>query len=221
LQSTTAQIETYKATATAPDRANAIAVVLAKASPIPYPPQHNAPVLDDPLQDNSSGNNWAVSTSKNGFCKFTSEGFDIQASPHFRRWSPARARYFTDFIYEIQMKIIKGDGGGIAFRINPSDAHRFYYFAINQYGTFSVHAVADDHDTLLALGFSPAIHKGLKQTNLFAAVVHGQIIELYANHIRVATVGSSINTYGWVGVIVTGFSHQSEVTFQNAKVWKL
>jgi hypothetical protein len=119
------------------------------------------------------------------------------------------------------MKIVKGDGGGIAFRINPKDEHQFYYFAISQSGSYSIYAIADSNNTPLAKGFSQAIYQGLNQTNLVAAVVHGKIIELYVNHIRVAVVVSSIYTHGWIGVIAIGTSQQAEVTFQNAKLWKL
>ncbi len=78
------------------------------------------------------------------------------------------------------------------------------------------------NDDALAQGFSLAIHPGLNQTNLIAAVVHGTIIELYVNHRRVAVVGSSTYTHGRIGVVVSGSaSNQTEVIFQNAKVWKL
>lgn len=71
--------------------------------------------------------------------------------------------------------------------------------------------------------FSSAIHRGLNQTNLIAAVVHGTIIELYVNHVRVAVVGSGgISTHGQIGVTVEGSPiSQAEVLFQNAKVWNI
>ncbi len=132
---------------------------------------------------------------------------------------------FTNFIYEVQMKIVKGDGGGIAFRIDPTSDYPsgYYSFAINQDGSYSVQDA--NGSLVLAQGSSlAAIHRGLNQTNLVAAVVHGNIIELYVNHQRVAVVGSSSTyTHGWIGVIVTGSSgsNQTEVIFQNAKVWRL
>lgn len=119
------------------------------------------------------------------------------------------------------MKIVKGDGGGIAFRIDPTE-RQYYYFTINQDGSYSV-IDNDSNYGVLAQGFSSAIHRGLNQTNLVAAVVHGQIIELYVNGRRVTVVGSSTytHTHGRIGVIVTGALHPTEVIFQNAKVWKL
>jgi hypothetical protein len=130
--------------------------------------------------------------------------------------------YLTGSPYEVQMKIVTGDGGGIAFRIDPkTQEQRYYYFVINQDGSYSIQA----NDIVLASGSSSAINRGLNQTNLVAAVVHGQIIELYVNFQRVAVVsdavGSRADTHGGIGVIVTPSGHQTEVIFQNAKVWTL
>jgi hypothetical protein len=175
------------------------------------------------------------------------------------------------------MKIVKGSGGGIAFRIDPSifsllqssslengsDGQFLhcacmrssvllkpssqakwsfsarsgggfrpdeYEFVINQDGSYSVDAFTPDtYGAVLAQGFSPAIHRGLNQTNPVAAVVHGKIIELYVNHQRVAVVDSGDSgtytplTHGLIGVIAANSpeSTQTEVIVQNAKVWKL
>jgi hypothetical protein len=115
------------------------------------------------------------------------------------------------------MKIITGDGGGIAFCADPTES-QYYYFVINRNGAYYVY---DYGGFALAHDSSPAINRGLNQTNLVAAVVHGTIIELYVNHQRVAVVGSRAHTHGEIGVIVTGSTDPTEVIFQNAKVWKL
>ncbi len=206
-------------TVTAQVRANATAEAIANASPVAYPPHNQSPVLTDPLQDNSKGNNWEEDTS-NGDCMFIHRAYDIKTTR--MEWCPAMTMDFTNFIYEVQMKIVAGDGGGIAFRIDPKSEQHYYYFAINQDGSYSVQA----DDIMLASGSSSAIHRGLNQTNLTAAVVHGGIIELYVNLQRVAVVsavlGSITYTHGQIGVIVTpSGSHQTEVIFQNAKVWTL
>ncbi len=100
--------------------------------------------------------------------------------------------------------------------------HSSRLLPINQDGSYIVYAFIDGNGAVLALGSSPAIHRGLNQTNLVAAVVHGKIIELYVNHQRVAVVGGSTYTDGQIGVIVSGSpSNQTEVIFQNAKVWTL
>ena len=223
VQNATAQVQAtataqVQATATAQVQVgvNATAQALANASPIAYPQHNQSPVLDDPLQDNSKGNNWEVDDPSIGNCKFINRTYDINT--HGLEQCFARSMDFTNFIYEIQMKVVKGDGGGIAFRCDPTES-QYYYFAINQDGSYGVYDNASN--AVLAQGSSSAIHQGLNQTNLVAAVVHGKIIELYVNHQRVAVVGSSTYTHGRIGVIVTGLSNQTEVIFQNAKVWKL
>ncbi len=221
---TTYQAYNAAATATAQVQANATAEAHANASPVAYPPKNMSPVLDDPLQDNSKGNNWEVDDPSKGNCKFINRAYDINTNE--LEWCVARTTDFTNFIYEVQMKIVKGVGGGIVFRSDPTNEFDSYFFAINQDGSYIVYyivyASTDSNYAMLAGGFSSAIHQGLNQTNLVAAVVRGTIIELYVNHQRVAVVGSSTYTHGRIGVIVTGSpSNQTEVIFQNAKVWKL
>ncbi len=217
VQYSVVQIKANDATATAQVEANTTAEALANASPIAYPPQNKSPVLNDPLQDNSKGNYWEEDTS-NCDGNFINRAYDINTNRV--EGCIAEATDFTNFIYEVKMKIIKGDGGGIIFRVNLTGA--YYDFAINQDGSYIVYAFIDGNGAVLALGSSPAIHRGLNQTNLVAAVVHGKIIELYVNHQRVAVVGGSTYTDGQIGVIVSGSpSNQAEVIFQNAKVWSL
>jgi hypothetical protein len=221
---TTAWNKAYNARATAQAQiqaeANATAEAVANVSPIAYPPQNKSPVLNDPLQDNSKGNSWEIDDPRYGNCKFINRAYDINT--HSFELCFTKTTDFTNFIYEVQMKIVKGDGGGIAFRIYPTNEYLYYYFAINQEGSYRVHAFTASKDAVLTQSFSLAILRGLNQINLIAVVVHGNIIELYVNHQRVAVVGSSTYTHGRVGVIVTGSErNQTEVIFQNAKVWKL
>ncbi len=204
------------ATATAQVEANATAEAVANASPIAYPPQNMSPILDDPLQDNSKGYQWKVDDSEKGNCQFINRAYDINTDSQVQ--CSARNTDFMNFIYEVQVKIVKGDGGGIAFRIDPTNEDQYYDFAIYQDGIYYI----DDLSGAVLADSSPAIHRGLNQTNLVAAVVHGKTIELYVNHQRIAVVGSSTSTHGRIGLIATGYSNnQTEVIFQNAKVWRL
>ncbi len=211
---------TAAAQATVQVKANATAEAVANASPIAYPLQNMSPILNDPLQENSKGYQWEVDDPSSGNCKFINRTYDINT--HNLEQCFARSTDFRNFIYEVQMKIVKGDGGGIAFRADPTE-DQYYYFAINQNGSYSIHwaSIFGNNRAVLAQGSSSAIHQGLNQTNLVAAVVRGTFIEVYVNHERVAVVGSSTYTHGRIGVIVTGSQNPTEVIFQNAKVWRL
>jgi serine/threonine protein kinase len=226
VQHTLQKVNDAAATAqTAQVEANTTAEAHANTVLIPYPPQNTSPVLNDPLQDNSKGNNWEENTSDSlDDCTFKNRSFDINTNG----WElcAAKTTDFTNFIYEVQMKIVKGDWGGIAFRIDPMSSNHFSHssFVINQNGSYSVDTSTsiDANGNLLAQGSSSAIHQGLNQTNLVAVVVSGTITRLYVNHKRIAVVGS--NTFfphGEIGVIATSSGNQTEVTFQNANVWKL
>lgn len=252
--------------------ANATAEAVANASPIAYPPNYASPVLDDSLRDNSRGNYWKeIDSISNTWsaCQFINGAIDIKANPFEAAWCIATRTDFTDFIYEVQMKIVRGIGGGVAFRIDPatlpalqinalinSQQGQFlhcscmrskvqldplsqikgnfnprsgggfypddYEFVISPNGSY---ALVDSGIITLAEGFSPSIHRGLNEANLVAAVVHGNIIELYVNHQRIAVVDSGTYTpitHGSIGVVaIDSGSNQTEVIAQNAKVWKL
>ena len=93
-----------------------------------------SPVLDDPLQNNSKRNNWEVDNPRNGDCKFNNRSYDINT--HNLGWCVAGTTDFTNFIYEVQMKIVKGLGGGIIFRCDPTNKFDSYLFAIEQHGSY-------------------------------------------------------------------------------------
>jgi hypothetical protein len=54
-----------------------------------------------------------------------------------------------------------------------------------------------------------------------AAVSHGSTLELYVNHTRIAVVHDAALTHGMIAVLVKPLKNQTEVIFQNAKVWVL
>jgi len=188
---------------------------LANASPVAYPPINMSPVLDDPLQDNSKGNNWEEGNRGYGNCHFINQTYYIIGS---FAWCIAKTSEFTDFVYQVQIKITKGNEGGIIFRVDPTDRYQSDFFTINQDGSYHFWDFRD----VFVSGSSPAILRGLNQTNLLAAVVHGKIIELYVNFKRVAVVVSSTSTHGQIGVIAGDRGDRTTgAIFQNAKVWKL
>jgi hypothetical protein len=91
-----------------------------------------APIINDPLQDNSQNYNWDVTNILGGGgCAFT--GGAYHAGMPQKGYISAcfvQATNFSNFSYQIQMTIIKGDQGGIAFRAD-SGKGSFYYFSIN------------------------------------------------------------------------------------------
>ena len=179
-----------------------------------------SPVLNDPLQSNS-GNNWDVTNLPGGGgCAFTGGAYHA-SMPQKGYIAPcfAQATSFSNFTYQVQMIIVKGDQGGIAFRANSKNG-AFYYFHINQNGSYALETYSGYNSTaVLKQGTSPAIKTGLNQTNLIAVVANGNSLVLYVNKQQIASVNDGTYSNGQIGVIAESTQNPTEVVFTNAEVW--
>jgi len=186
----------------------------------PYP-AYGTLALDDPLSDNSQGHFWSVGGDPSGTCDFTGGAYHVKAiQPNNGKGCVANTS-FSDFAYQIQMTIIKGDAGDIIFRDDTKG--NGYYFFINQDGQyeFGIYNCSGDNCKSNALrnGSSAAINTGLNQSNLVAVVASGTTIELYVNHQKIDSVSDSSYSQGEIGVVAYDVNSPTEVVFSNAKVW--
>lgn len=197
--------------------------------PNPYAPFTGNVVLDDPMSDNSRGNQW-IEGSATGSCQFTGNAYHVTipgtASP-ITESCPANNTSFSNLAFQVEMTIIKGHAGGITFRnIRSSQSYYFYITVTGSYGltVFSLSSTDQSVGNTLKSGFSAAIHTGLGQTNLLAAVAHGNTIDLYVNKTQVGSVVDSTYTTGRIGVaahITASTRIDTDVMFKNARVWEL
>ena len=178
-----------------------------------------SPALNDPLQSNS-GNNWDVTNLRGGGgCAFTGGAYHA-SMPQKGYIAPcfAQATSFSNFSYQIQMTIVKGDQGGIALRANANNG-AFYYFHINQNGTYGLETYSSYNSTaVLKQGTSPSIKTGLNQTNVIAVVANGNSLVLYVNKQQIASVNDGTYSNGQIGVIAESTQNPTEVAFTNAEV---
>lgn len=210
-----------KANATA--RANATATFIASH----YPFSNNL-VLEDPLSDNSKGNNWDVNTSSDGKagCQFTGGTYHaVELDPRYSNDCVAKNTTFSDFTYQVEMTIVKGDDGGIGFRLDQTSGTGYFVFISTQ-GGYELDSYDGNSLKTLVSGTSAAFKTGLDQSNVIAVVARGNTFELYANGQFITRVVDNTYTYsqGQIGVLVSPFSnqgHPTEAAYSNAKVWKL
>jgi serine/threonine protein kinase len=184
-----------------------------------------APVIDDPLVDNSRGYHWTVGTlivnaTNIGTCTFSGGAYHI--IPFKGYWifcGPSGS--FSDFAFQVQMKIITGDTGGISFRItNLNGGYEFYITPEGSYTLFSHHPdPRSPTSTTLLHGSSSAIRTGLNQSNLIAVLAQGNIITLYVNSRYIGRVVDNTYNRGYVGASASAFFNPTEVLYSNAKVW--
>ena len=185
-----------------------------------YPPRGATLVLNDPLSGQDA-NQWSVDTE----CVFT--GGSFHASVHgtgYFGYCGTSAITVNNFAYEVQMSIVRGDYGGIAFYINSasSTTESFYYFRIgtdSSYGLF-INKGTGGFGQELQGGTSSTINTGLNQSNLIAVVASNNNFDLYVNKQFITTVKDSTYNSGYIGVIAVPRNSLTEVAFSNAKVWR-
>ena len=182
----------------------------------------------DPLSDNRYG--WDVNSDKFGTCAFTGGAYHVNAipqpgnGPQPGKGCTLSKANFVDGAYQVQMRIVKGNGGGIVFRGN--EMGNGYYFFIGQNGMYEFGIYNNCIGTYnnckispLRSGSSPAISKGLNQPNLAAVVASGSTIDLYVNDQKIDSVSDSSYSQGGIGVFASGVNGPTEVAFNDAKVW--
>jgi hypothetical protein len=118
----------------------------------------------------------------------------------------------TNFTYQVRVKILQGDGGGLIFRSNTSG--NFYRLRIGSDGTYDLVS----QNSGIVTSSSPAIVQGVNQTNLIKVVANGSQIAIYANGQLITRVNDTASSIGRFGVFAVDFSHVTEVVFSNAQV---
>ena len=212
---------TASAVATAPAQATATPSAIA-ANLNPYPPGRGILALNDALSDNSKGNNWDTNATN---CAFTGGTYHVSApNTSSLATCAARSTNFSNFAYEVQMTIIKGDTGGILFRANATN-NTSYIFYVSQAGRYELVLCPGTtcHD-IIPPAPSPAIIQGLNKPNLLAVVALGNTLTLYVNHQQVGQVTDSTFTSGQIGLAASAFAtagHPTEVMYSNVRVWTL
>lgn len=195
-----------------------------------YPP-FETQVMTDALSDNGRGHRWPEFSpnSIGGSCQFRAGAYHVSASnAAYGNYCLVAKSAFRDFAFEVQMKIIQGNCGGIVFRYQPiphSNNGTFYYFEVCQNGMYALWKSYDE--TLIMYTASAAIHTGHYQSNVMAVVANHQTLDLYMNHHKIDSVSDSSYSQGEIGVEATyrtdpevaSRASPTEVVFSDVKVW--
>ncbi len=180
------------------------------------------PTLNDPLSTNDA-NNWTEMTSADGkfSCAFSGGVYHVSAP-----FMPclAQARNFGDLAYQVQMTIVKGEFGGIVFRVDSSQT-KYYTFYIDRYGTYTLKTSVDNtgkRDYVLGTGTSARFRTGLNQANLLTVIARGSNIYLYINQHYITRASDSTYRTGQIGVFGGNNSQApADVVFSHAQVWNV
>lgn len=194
--------------------ANAAASATAIASNYPFSANLK---LSDPLSDNSKGYGWQTSSS----CRFLGNAYHI-TDMQTNTYQPCAALNtdFKDFTYEVEMNIIKGDGGGMIFRADNAN-NKIYDFVIFQNGFYAINIYSSPTGTGQTVRSGNTSALGLNQANVIAIVARGSTISIYINKLKVDTVVDSTYSHGQIGLLAYDQNSPTEVVYTNAKVWEL
>jgi hypothetical protein len=217
-----------QATATAQTQARASATAQAKAQATAAAYQSlytsatsGTPALSSSLA-NQDGARWDVYNAVGGGgCAFA--GGALHASIFVQHtYVPclAQAATFSNFAFQVQMTILKGDGGGIVFRADDANS-KFYLFRITRSGVFSLLVTSDSKtNTPLIDDTNPVVKTG-NQTNLVTVIAKGSNIYLYINKQFVDSTSDNSYSSGKIGVFSVDTGTATDVAFSNANVWTL
>jgi serine/threonine protein kinase len=125
----------------------------------------------------------------------------------------------TDFSCQVNMEILQGDIGGIAFRANPGTGS-FYYFYIDIHGNYWFGVVNSFlQEPTLVHGSSGAIRTGLNQINQVAVVAKGNTILIFVNMQQVVQVTDSTYMSGNIGLVAQDVNNATDVSFSDMQIW--
>jgi hypothetical protein len=180
------------------------------------------PVLDDSLNTNSSSNWDEYSDGNGGGCQFS--GGALHATILQKNYFVAcfaQATNFSNFAFQTQMTITRGDEGGVIFRANNTNSN-FYYFRVGHDGYYALFlSKGNNLNTTLAEDTSSAIKTAPGQTNMLTVIARGGTLYFFVNKQFVKSVSNTTFTHGAIGVVAGDLTHPTDVAFTHAEVWQL
>jgi hypothetical protein len=206
------------ATAQANQTATAQAALTATAIASTYPFSANLK-LSDPLSDNSKGSGWQT----DNLCKFQGNAYhvtDVQTNS-FNSCSAVNTD-FSNFTFEVEAVLNKGDAIGITFRGN-ADKNQFYRVSIYTDGSYAIYLYVDSTGTnsrkLTNGNITPT--PDLTNTNVISVVASGSTFTFYFNKTKVTSFTDPTYSHGQIGVAATDLSSAADAVFTNLNVWAL
>ncbi|GAC1649685.1 MAG: hypothetical protein NVS4B12_18940 [Ktedonobacteraceae bacterium] len=132
---------------------------------------------------------------------------------------------FSDFTYQVQMRIDHGDSAGVEFRANGVNDGNFYYLRVNTNGDYALNESKNYvyNNVTLSTGTlaSNFFRRGPRQVNVVAFVVKQGNFTLYINYHLITTAIQTVSTFtqGAIGIIAVEHTSPTDAFFSKAKVW--
>lgn len=213
-----AQTSTSETNATLTANAAATASIIA-ANPDPYPP-HGTLALYDPL---TGPDNWSdvANSAYKATCQFTGNAMHITIARADSFFYCYPGQTFSNFAFDVKMDIIRGDCGGMVFRLDNA-AGKLYFFLVCQDGTYGLYTYLDNTGNniiTLTSSSSSAFATGYHRSNVIAVVANHSTFTLYINGQNIDSVHDSTFTSGQIGLVASYYTATTEVAYSDARVW--
>jgi hypothetical protein len=170
------------------------------------------PTISDPLNGQTS-NQW----TQNEDCNFKNGGYHVTGQTTTTNVASCSfSGQFQDFVFQAQMTLLKGAGGGLLFRTADSSFGYRFFRGLNNVD------LAYDESELLSRSDVPEAH--YNQIYLLAVLVKGNTISLYIDQTWLGTVKDVDSTHasrGSIGFLIYQPNNTTEAVFQNVKLWQL
>lgn len=184
----------------------------------------NQPVYSDSLNEQENGN-WNSSSSQTGGCAFIKGAYHVfESKRYFSDYCLAPVGTLSDFAFQAQITLIKGDQGGIMFGITGTGTNltNVDYFSIDPTGSYSLVNESNQQLHILIHHFNRVINANPDRANLLTVIVRHGVIYLYVNYQYIDSFSNtSYNTSGSVGLFVSEYVDPTEAAFNNVQIWRL
>lgn len=178
----------------------------------------------DPLSAAGHWKNNPNDGATNGYCLFQQNAYHASSNIAltYTLCPTGLQQTYSDMTFEVQMQILHGDCGGVAFRGNYQSAGTFYYFDVCSDGrhylaTYAHFALIQQLKTQ-STPF-PALQSSPQTTVTIAIVMQGSSLTFYLNHQQIDQVTDTTYTSGQITFFCYEVKDPTDVAFSNARLW--
>ena len=180
------------------------------------------PSLSSSLADNGAAFNWEINKDGPGKCVFQQQAYHVsQDTRGDFTTCTAGATNEANFKLQVDMRLLKGDTGGVIFDGQQSQGV-CYAFQINLNGSYQFIIYTDNtraHARMLVNNRSVDIKTGAGASNTLGLYVHNGSFDLYINNVLQSTIQDRAYHDGHIGFLADAQNAPVEASFQNLKVW--
>lgn len=165
---------------------------------------------------------WAVFEKPTYGCEIKKDGLHvhIKDTARFGYCTSGRGK-FSNFAFQVEMKILSGNGGGIVFR-EDANAGNLYVFHVYPDGSYHIYMVQNHKATAdLNEGTISSFASSFSQENTLTVIALNSRIYLYANQKFLTQIQDSTYSSGYLGVLADDHTTPAEVIYTNAQIWML